>query len=84
VLVDGMELAGLRPGVDVAIAIALDIAATQFPVAHLAAGWGADIVKVGSIARGERTAKWNELIRIDEACGGLPLAAPLRAVRRAD
>ncbi|UNK70442.1 phosphopyruvate hydratase [Microbacterium sp. H1-D42] len=43
-------------------------------VAHLASGWNADIVKVGSITRGERTAKWNELIRIDEACGGLPLA----------
>ncbi|WP_308466118.1 phosphopyruvate hydratase [Rathayibacter soli] len=43
-------------------------------VAHLATGWSADIVKVGSITRGERTAKWNELIRIDEAAGGLPLA----------
>lgn len=43
-------------------------------VAHLATGWGADIVKVGSITRSERTAKWNELIRIDEALGGLPLA----------
>jgi enolase len=43
-------------------------------VAHLAVGWSADIVKVGSITRGERTAKWNELIRIDEEMGGLPLA----------
>ena len=43
-------------------------------VAHLAVGWGADVVKVGSITRGERTAKWNELIRIDEQLGGLPLA----------
>jgi len=43
-------------------------------VAHLAVGWGADIVKVGSITRGERTAKWNELIRIDEELGGVPLA----------
>lgn len=48
-------------------------------VAHLATGWHADIVKVGSITRGERTAKWNELLRIDEACGGLPLAAPVTA-----
>jgi enolase len=47
-------------------------------VAHLATGWGADIVKVGSITRGERTAKWNELIRIDEELGGVPLA-PLMA-----
>ncbi|WP_331715602.1 phosphopyruvate hydratase family protein [Tessaracoccus coleopterorum] len=40
VLVDGMELAGLRPGVD--IAIALDIAATQFLVdgAYRIAGTG--------------------------------------------
>ena len=43
-------------------------------VAHLATGWGADIVKVGSITRGERTAKWNELIRIDEELGGVELA----------
>jgi len=43
-------------------------------VAHLATGWSADIVKVGSITRGECTAKWNELIRIDEHLGGLPLA----------
>jgi enolase len=35
-------------------------------------------VKVGSITRGERTAKWNELIRIDEELGGVPLA-PLMA-----
>jgi enolase 1/2/3 len=43
-------------------------------VAHLATGWSADFVKVGSITRGERTAKWNELIRIDEELGGVPLA----------
>ena len=43
-------------------------------VAHLATGWSADFVKVGSITRGERTAKWNELIRIDAELGGMPLA----------
>lgn len=43
-------------------------------VAHLAVGWSADILKVGSITRGERTAKWNELIRIDEELGGVPMA----------
>lgn len=37
---------------------------------HLAVGWGADLVKVGSITRGERTAKWNELLRIAEQLGG--------------
>ena len=44
-------------------------------VAHLAVGWSADLVKVGSITRGERTAKWNELLRIDRELGGVPLAA---------
>jgi enolase len=39
-------------------------------VSHLAVGWSADLVKVGSIARGERTAKWNELVRIEEDLGG--------------
>src|SRR6218665_216186 len=48
-------------------------------VAHLAVGWGADLIKVGAITRGERTAKWNEMLRIDEELGGLPLAPfPLR------
>ena len=42
-------------------------------VAHLAVGWGAEIVKVGSITRGERTAKWNELLRISERLD-VPLA----------
>ncbi|HWL44411.1 MAG TPA: phosphopyruvate hydratase [Ilumatobacter sp.] len=35
-------------------------------LAHLAVGWRADLVKVGSVTRGERTAKWNELLRIEE------------------
>jgi enolase len=53
-------------------------------VAHLAMGWGADLVKVGSITRGERTAKWNELLRIDRELGGLPMAPfPLASVGRA-
>lgn len=43
-------------------------------VAHLAVGWGSDLVKVGSITRGERTAKWNELIRISDELGDPPLA----------
>ena len=38
-------------------------------VAHLAMGWRASGIKIGSIARGERTAKWNELLRIEEALG---------------
>ncbi|MGO4256608.1 phosphopyruvate hydratase [Marmoricola sp. RAF53] len=52
-------------------------------VAHLAVGWDADVLKVGSITRSERTAKWNELIRIDDELGGLPLAPfPIRSVAR--
>lgn len=39
-------------------------------VAHLATGWDAGQIKVGSMSRGERTAKWNELIRIEEALAG--------------
>jgi enolase len=36
-------------------------------IMHLAAGWGATQLKVGSITRSERTAKWNEGLRIQEA-----------------
>jgi len=35
-------------------------------IVHLAVGWHAPLLKVGSITRGERTAKWNEGIRIAE------------------
>lgn len=35
-------------------------------IVHLAVGWGADQLKVGSFARSERMAKWNEGIRIEE------------------
>jgi enolase len=38
-------------------------------IAHLCVGWNAGHLKVGSIARGERTAKWNEILRIEEALG---------------
>ena len=39
-------------------------------IVHLAIGWGVGQLKVGSFARGERTAKWNEALRIEEALGG--------------
>jgi enolase len=35
-------------------------------IAHLAVGTGAGQIKTGSLARGERTAKYNELLRISE------------------
>ncbi len=38
-------------------------------IAHLAVGWGVGQLKVGSITRSERTAKWNEILRIEEALG---------------
>jgi enolase len=44
-------------------------------IAHLAVGWNAGQIKVGAFARGERMAKWNELLRIEEAGGAtLPFA----------
>ncbi|MFQ6017736.1 MAG: phosphopyruvate hydratase [Kiloniellaceae bacterium] len=39
-------------------------------IVHLAVGWGAPQLKVGSFARSERMAKWNEALRIAEALGG--------------
>lgn len=39
-------------------------------IVHLAVGWGALQLKVGSITRGERTAKWNEGLRIADALAG--------------
>lgn len=39
-------------------------------IAHLSVGWNAGQFKVGSFARSERMAKWNELLRIEEEMGG--------------
>jgi enolase len=39
-------------------------------IAHLAVGWNIGQLKVGSFARSERMAKWNECLRIEEALGG--------------
>jgi enolase len=38
-------------------------------IAHLALGWGIRQFKVGSFARSERMAKWNEMIRLEESLG---------------
>ena len=38
-------------------------------IAHLAVGWNAGQLKVGSFTRGERMAKWNEVLRIEESLG---------------
>ncbi|SDB30333.1 phosphopyruvate hydratase [Bauldia litoralis] len=38
-------------------------------IVHLAVGWGATQLKVGSFTRSERMAKWNEGLRVAEAIG---------------
>jgi enolase len=38
-------------------------------IVHLAVGWGVGQLKVGSFARSERMAKWNEALRIEEVLG---------------
>ena len=38
-------------------------------IAHLATAFGADFIKTGAPARGERVAKYNELVRIGEELG---------------
>lgn len=38
-------------------------------IAHLAVGWQAGQLKVGSFSRSERMAKWNEVLRIEERAG---------------
>ncbi len=42
-------------------------------IVHLAVGWGVKQLKVGSFARSERMAKWNEGLRIGEALGSFAL-----------
>jgi len=38
-------------------------------IAHLAVGWDTGQLKVGSFARSERMAKWNECLRIERELG---------------
>ena len=45
-------------------------------IVHLAVGLGSGQLKVGSIARSERCAKWNEALRIEEALGATAFAGP--------
>lgn len=44
-------------------------------ISHLSVGWNAGQLKVGSFARSERMAKWNELLRIEEALGSAAVYA---------
>ncbi|HVU59979.1 MAG TPA: phosphopyruvate hydratase [Candidatus Saccharimonadales bacterium] len=48
-------------------------------ITHLAVGTGAGQIKTGSLSRTERTAKHNELMRIEAADLGLQLARPFAA-----
>ncbi|MDE0831385.1 MAG: phosphopyruvate hydratase, partial [Vicinamibacterales bacterium] len=49
-------------------------------IAHLAVGWGAGQLKVGSFSRSERMAKWNEVLRIEETLGDAALFAGTRVL----
>lgn len=49
-------------------------------IVHLATGWDAGQIKVGSFARSERMAKWNELLRIEEAMGSAAVYAGFGAL----
>ena len=49
-------------------------------IVHLAVGWNAGQLKVGSFTRSERMAKWNEALRIEEALGGKARFAGRRAL----
>ncbi|HEY8068647.1 MAG TPA: phosphopyruvate hydratase [Burkholderiales bacterium] len=51
-------------------------------IVHLAVGWGVPQLKVGSFARSERMAKWNEGIRIEESLGNARLPYPARKLFR--
>ena len=50
-------------------------------ITHLAIGWNAGQLKVGSFARSERMAKWNEAIRIEELTQAPLFASPLAGNR---
>ena len=44
-------------------------------IVHLAVGWDTGQLKVGSFARSERMAKWNEALRIEESLGAQAIYA---------
>lgn len=51
-------------------------------IVHLAVGWDAGQLKVGSFSRSERMAKWNEALRIEEALGAQARFAGREALAR--
>jgi enolase len=64
---DAMELA---KGVGWSVVVSHRSGETSDPfIAHLATAFGASFIKTGAPARGERVAKYNELLRIEEQLG---------------
>ncbi len=63
-----------------AIASARSGESEDVSIVHLAVGWGVPQLKVGSFARSERMAKWNEALRIEEAAGASARFAGRRAL----
>ena len=51
-------------------------------IVHLAVGWQVGQLKVGSFARSERMAKWNEALRIEQALGARARFAGAAALGR--
>ncbi|HEX2542079.1 MAG TPA: phosphopyruvate hydratase [Caldimonas sp.] len=51
-------------------------------IVHLAIGWQVGQLKVGSFARGERMAKWNEALRVEERLGARARFAGMSAFGR--
>jgi enolase len=74
--VDAVELAQ-RVGWSVAVSHRSGETEDPF-IAHLATALGSDFIKSGAPARGERIAKYNELLRIEEELGSRALFAGRR------
>jgi enolase len=53
-------------------------------IVHLAVGWNCGQLKVGSFARSERMAKWNEGLRIESSLGANARFAGAAALRRGE
>jgi enolase len=70
---EAARTAGYRPIVSARSGESEDVS-----IVHLAVGWGVPQLKVGSFARSERMAKWNEGLRIEEALGAKALPFPAR------
>jgi enolase 1/2/3 len=66
-----IEAVGLARRSRWAVAISHRSGETEDPyISHLSTALGSEFIKAGAPARGERTAKYNELLRIEEALGG--------------